>query len=54
MSHASKTENRREVATPPRSLPAMRIEKFLKSVRFVVSSGAGVVLRMEVGEGRKE
>ena len=31
MSHASNTEKRREVAIPPRSLPTMRMVKFLKS-----------------------
>lgn len=31
-SQASKTENRRDVAIPPKSLPIMRISKLLKSI----------------------
>ena len=31
ISHASKTENSNDVATPPSSRPIIRIEKFLKS-----------------------
>ncbi len=42
ISHASKTENSNDVATPPNSRPIIRIVKFLKSA---VSSGEREVSR---------